>query len=571
MFYWLQDYEYKMSLLKLKFKTLSPFIESESIDLVSNQSHTSKYQIKLGTQLEPLSKQFPIRPQTSSTKSYDDLSTCNTKSIPKMKLNVKPPTEFDKVLSKYKTWIYTHKRLPSLISDDNEERQLGIWSDHMRLNRSSLTTYQSSILNSTDVWYWESSEVQFMDRYVPILLWVLDNKKMPTRNKATDIESSHSDWCLYQRQKYKKQSKALTEFLIGKLKIIPGWFWSYKNFQSHDESFDEVIQWVVEHGDLPHKNQNDPIELKLARWCENQRRCKKKGSLSDDKIKQLETIPYWYWVESDYDCRSFVIKYDELRVWIENHQKTPSSTSLDPIVMKMGRFCGSLRHQKKIGTLAQDKIDLLENIKGWWWTDDTYHRVQLIDVVIEQVKKWVIDNKYLPRQNAIDQNEMYLGQWCVRQRRDYRKKELSNDVIKQIETIPNWYWEYTGADIYSAVAIKWLDSISKAINRPLRTILSPDNEFKIPGTLYCADGYDALTNTIYEFLGDFWHGNPKKFDSNSLHPISKIRDGDGSLRRATYGEVYQKTIERKVKIIALGYNYVEIWETDWLLSQRQVV
>jgi hypothetical protein len=25
------------------------------------------------------------------------------------------------------------------------------------------------------------------------------------------------------------------------------------------------------------------------------------------------------------------------------------------------------------------------------------------------------------------------------------------------------------------------------------------------------DGYDENTNTVYEYLGDYWHGNPEKF------------------------------------------------------------
>ena len=28
------------------------------------------------------------------------------------------------------------------------------------------------------------------------------------------------------------------------------------------------------------------------------------------------------------------------------------------------------------------------------------------------------------------------------------------------------------------------------------------------------DGYDPATNTIYEFLGDYWHGNPKTNGKN---------------------------------------------------------
>lgn len=33
---------------------------------------------------------------------------------------------------------------------------------------------------------------------------------------------------------------------------------------------------------------------------------------------------------------------------------------------------------------------------------------------------------------------------------------------------------------------------------------------KISGRIFKVDGFDPIINTIYEFYGDFWHGNPKK-------------------------------------------------------------
>jgi len=67
------------------------------------------------------------------------------------------------------------------------------------------------------------------------------------------------------------------------------------------------------------------------------------------------------------------------------------------------------------------------------------------------------------------------------------------------------------------------------------------------------DGYDPQTNTIYEFLGDYWHGNPNIFNPNDIHPRIK----------KTYGQVYENTMNRFNKFKALGYNIKYIWESDW--------
>lgn len=67
------------------------------------------------------------------------------------------------------------------------------------------------------------------------------------------------------------------------------------------------------------------------------------------------------------------------------------------------------------------------------------------------------------------------------------------------------------------------------------------------------DGYDPQTNTIYEFLGDYWHGNPVKFNLNDVHPRIK----------KTFGQLYKETIDKFQKLKSNGYSIKYIWESDW--------
>jgi len=105
---------------------------------------------------------------------------------------------------------------------------------------------------------------------------------------------------------------------------------------------------------------------------------------------------------------------------------------------------------------------------------------------------------------------------------------------------------------YSKIQIEWLKFTSKYYNIDIQNGEN-DIEFKIPNTNYKADGFCELTNTIYEFHGDFWHGNPKKFNENDYNSICK----------KTFGDLYQKTLEREQLIRDLGYNLVVMWEHDW--------
>ena len=105
---------------------------------------------------------------------------------------------------------------------------------------------------------------------------------------------------------------------------------------------------------------------------------------------------------------------------------------------------------------------------------------------------------------------------------------------------------------HSKVSIEWLSYMeikySVKINHAQNI-----GEFIIPNSRYKADGYAENINTIFEFHGDFWHGNPKLYDKK------KVNTRLGS----TFGELYEKTLQKSNFIKDNGYNLIEIWENDW--------
>lgn len=86
-------------------------------------------------------------------------------------------------------------------------------------------------------------------------------------------------------------------------------------------------------------------------------------------------------------------------------------------------------------------------------------------------------------------------------------------------------------------------------------------QFRIPGTKYIADGYTPVTNTIYEFDGDFWHGNPKLYDSNALNKVNK----------KTFGALLRATRKKRSVCEELGYKYISIWHSEWKQFKRAVI
>jgi hypothetical protein len=95
---------------------------------------------------------------------------------------------------------------------------------------------------------------------------------------------------------------------------------------------------------------------------------------------------------------------------------------------------------------------------------------------------------------------------------------------------------------------EWLDLIG---------ITTRQHVIKINGKRFKVDGYDPNTKTVYEYNGDFWHGNPK------LYPSEK-RNFFG----VKFGELYQRTLNKENTLIASGYNVKSIWESDFIAGFR---
>lgn len=75
----------------------------------------------------------------------------------------------------------------------------------------------------------------------------------------------------------------------------------------------------------------------------------------------------------------------------------------------------------------------------------------------------------------------------------------------------------------------------------------------INGKICKVDGFDPKTNTVYEFYGDFWHGNPDIYEAGDLNRANK----------QTYGELYNDAVKREKVLRKHGYKVVSMWENDW--------
>ena len=114
---------------------------------------------------------------------------------------------------------------------------------------------------------------------------------------------------------------------------------------------------------------------------------------------------------------------------------------------------------------------------------------------------------------------------------------------------------YRGLVQQSRKAKRWLYWL-QVRDRDLRlqSCLSPQGEKVVMGAP--VDGYDAATQTVYQFHGCYFHGCPVCFPGHLAFPES---NGD----RGEFSQKFYHTQRRTTVLRSGGYRVVEMWEHTW--------
>jgi len=115
-----------------------------------------------------------------------------------------------------------------------------------------------------------------------------------------------------------------------------------------------------------------------------------------------------------------------------------------------------------------------------------------------------------------------------------------NDHLSKQSGCPKCY------ETISKPEIQWLDSLSIPQEYRHKTIIINKKRYNL-------DAFDPETKTVYEFYGDYWHGNPFIFSKDKINNSVK----------KTFGELYNNTIKREAELKSFGYKIISIWENDF--------
>ena len=169
--------------------------------------------------------------------------------------------------------------------------------------------------------------------------------------------------------------------------------------------------------------------------------------------------------------------------------------------------------------------------------------------IIKKEKLVYTNSNFIEKSNIIHNNKYeYLSSY-----------EGSKNNIKILcKKCSNIFYQISTSHLSGSGCPKCCSSISNKEILWLNKLGIDDNNrqvrIKINDRVYNVDGING--NIIYEFYGDYWHGNPSiynEFDFNKS--VGK-----------TFGELYKKTIDRERILEDSGYKVISIWESEYDLN-----
>jgi superfamily II DNA or RNA helicase/SAM-dependent methyltransferase len=306
---------------------------------------------------------------------------------------------------KLKEYVEKYNRLPSAYRKDasKTELNLGRWIEYQRrskrLNRN-MNPNKIILLEKIPFWFWNNDlDEEWELNYQRLREYVNTNQKLPSEKDSDEEVKKLAKWCSAQRSSNRGtgRGRELDDIKISKLSNIPFWYWEMDNKWLEKRNL--VLNFALTNNRLPNTSKKSPPDEKyLGRWANKQREAYKciieqietRAKLTEERIKLLEEIPFWYWYSKEKNRKTIKKRNDDdiedhwlekrnlvFNFTLENNRLPNSSKNSSTKEKELGNWVNSQRRTYKCkieqietkAKLTEERIRLLEEIPGWYWYD----------------------------------------------------------------------------------------------------------------------------------------------------------------------------------------------------------
>jgi superfamily II DNA or RNA helicase len=338
---------------------------------------------------------------------------------------------------------------------------LGTWVGTQRLKRESLSQARIARLESLKGWSWDPITDQWNDGYQALAAYVAKiGDARPSGSVKTKDGFALGTWVSSQRQK----RESLTQEQISRLELLKGWSWDLIADQ-WNEGYEALREYVAQSGHAQPLHSLNTDGVSIRSWLRTQR--KNRASLSQDRIALLESLKGWSW---DPRTDQWNNGYAALTKYVAQYgDARPPQNFKTTDGFLLGIWAYTQRQKRE--SVPQDRIALLESLKGWSWdphTDQWHDGYQALTAYVSQ------SGNAQPPQAFETTDGLALGRWVHKQRQN--RESLSQDRISCLESLKGWSWD--------PLVDQWNDGY-----QALAAYIALSGHARPPGTFKTTDGF----------------------------------------------------------------------------------
>ncbi len=368
----------------------------------------------------------------------------------------------------FKKYINVNKKLPSTESKNDETRSLGKWGSNQRENYKK----KEGIMGNPEIYniwteftkeykeYFISKREKWLKSFGKMKEYEKEHKELPSKYSNDPETKKLGKWISRQEENFSECKKILAKdpeiYDIWVDFISNNMIYFLNNEESWKYNLNEIKIYASENDKFP------PTSTTLGQWISNQ----KKHYANKDQIMATNPEIYDLWTQFLQDYKKYFADNDE--IWKENLEKTskfidindklpPTTPSGNPETISLGYWIANNKknYEQKINIMKDNPeiCVLWENfIKKY-----AEYFVDKIDDWKNHLKN-LIEYKNIhktnPPKSGDDKKIVFLGNFLVKQRQNYKnKKGLMTDpeVLKLWE---NYVKKYENDDKDKTINIK---------------------------------------------------------------------------------------------------------------------
>jgi hypothetical protein len=237
-------------------------------------------------------------------------------------------------------------------------------------------------------------------------------------------------WVANQRARYR--AGELSAERVRQLEARAGWTWA-----PHDAAWAKfmslMVVFVAAHGHARVPNKEGDDDEKLGQSVVIQRMAYRRGTLSAERIAELEAFDGWCWdarEQSFQDGLAAYLAYVER----EGHPQIPREHWEGTI--PLGKWMKQRRKEYRDKKIKAHYIVALENSDQWSWDPHD----QWFEDALTILKRYAARTGTARLPLTHIEEGFRLGSWASARRTDYRDGRLSAERVAALEALPGWAW-----------------------------------------------------------------------------------------------------------------------------------